>query len=128
MKKYLKISSIILGVVIFITIVWVSLILFFYTGVRPYVPDPVYSPDGSKVIIPTVNYYKEIYEKYLLVHFKVQDTHSKEILFEVQTHASDRMRWSIAWVGNNTVLLDSSDIGLYCWKEKNGTWIESECP
>jgi len=128
MKKFLRVSSIILGTVVLVAIVWVALILYFFTGTLPYVPDPVYSPDGSRVIIPTINFNKEVYDTYLLIHIKIQDTRSGETLFQVQTSASDRMRWSVAWIGDDTVLLDSSDIGSYCWKEGDGTWRETECP
>jgi hypothetical protein len=128
MRKQLKISLIGLGILVLVALIWVVLIIFFYAGTHPYEPKPVYSPDGTRVIIPTLNFDKEDQDKYLLVHLKIQNTESEEILFQVQTRASDRMRWSVDWIDNNTVILDSSDIGTYCWEENNNSWKVSECP
>jgi hypothetical protein len=128
LKKLLRISSILIGIFALIAIVWIALILFFFTGVHPYTPDPIYSPDESTVIIPMINFDKANYATYLLVHLKIQDTRTGDILYQVQTGASDRMRWSVFWLNNNTFQLESSDIGFYCWKEEVGTWMETECP
>lgn len=129
MKKTLKITLAIFGILMLLAVVWITLVLYFFTGVRPYVPDPVYSADRSRVIIPSINFNKDDYEAYLQVHIEVQDTKSGETLFQVQTNASDRMRWSVGWADNNTVILDSSDIGLYCWTEgDDDTWRETDCP
>jgi hypothetical protein len=128
MRKRLKISAIILGILILVALIWIALIIFFYTGVHQYVPKPVYSPDGTRVIIPTINFNKEDQDKYLMVHIKIQETKSGETLFQVQTSASDTMRWSVNWIDNNTVILKSSDIGVYCWEENNDIWKETECP
>lgn len=115
MKKILNITLVIFGTLVLIAIVWIALVLYVFTGVHPYVPDPVYSSDGSKVIIPSINFNKDDHDVYLLVHIEVQDAKSRETLFQVQTRASDRMSWSVNWIDNdNTVILDSSDIGSYC--------------
>ena len=83
----------------------------------------------SRVIIPGVSYDKSDSSTYLRVHLKVQEVRSGSVLFEVLTDASDRMRWSVEWIGDKTVKLDSSDIGSYCWIEgTDGNWSESECP
>lgn len=63
-----------------------------------------------------------------MVHIKIQETKSGETLFQVQTSASDRMRWSVDWIDNNTVILNSSDIGAYCWEENNDSWKKIQCP
>jgi len=129
MKKLLRISSIIFGIVVIIIIVWIALALYIFTGVKSYVPEHVYSPDKSKVVIPSVDYNKDNYNTYLLVHIDIQDVSSKKILFQIQTRASDKMRWSVSWIDNKTVILNSSDIGPCCWKEEeNGIWEETKCP
>ena len=129
MNKTLKVILIVFGVLVSIAVIWIALILYFYVGVRPYVPDLVYTVDRSRVIIPSINYNKEDYEDFLQVHLEVQDTKSGETLFQVQTNASDRMNWSVDWMGNNTVILNSSDIGTYCWVESSDkNWAETECP
>ena len=117
-----------LGILALAAVVWVALILQVFSGARPYIPDPVYSPDGSKVIIPTVDFNKENQDTYLLIHIKIEDAESGEALFQVQTRASDRMRWSVSWLDNDTFLLDSSDIGHYCWEELADAWNEISCP
>lgn len=92
-------------------------------------PDPVYSADRSRIIIPSVNFNEDNSDTYLLVHLEVQESSTKETLFQVQTRASHRMRWSIKWIDNNTVMLESSDIGSDCWIEDNSeVWKEFKCP
>jgi hypothetical protein len=121
MKKSLMISSVIFSVFVLIAIVWAVL--------DSQAPEQVYSPDGSKVMIPMVNSNKDNYDSYLLVYLEIKDTQSGETLFQVQTRASDRMRWSVDWIDDNTVKLNSSDIGSYCWMEgDNGIWAEIQCP
>lgn len=128
MKKIIKISAIILGILGLVVVIWIALILFIFSGSRQYVPNPVYSEDGKKMIIPTINYSKQDMRTYLCVYIEVRDTQSQEISYRIQTYASDRMRWSINWIGEDIFRLDSSDIGSYCWKEINGNWGEAKCP
>jgi hypothetical protein len=127
-RKRLKISLIIIGILVLVALIWIALIIFYYSGAHPYVPKPVYSPDGTRVIIPTINFNKADQDNYLLVRLKIQNTKSEETLFQVQTRASDWMRWSVAWIDDNTIILNSSDIGAYCWEENNDSWKETECP
>jgi hypothetical protein len=127
-KKNGRIIAMILCVLVIAALAWVAVILDVFVAVHPYVPDQVYSPDGSKVIIPAVSYNKDISDTYLFVHLKIQDTRSGEILFQQQTSASDRMRWSVSWVDDETIMLDSSDIGEYCWRADLDAWNETICP
>lgn len=127
MKKILKISLIALGILGFLAALWFALILYFYVGPREYVSVPVYSSDGSKVMIPSVSYNKAN-AGYLNVHIEIHEVRSGKTLYQVQTHASDRMKWSVDWLDANTIRLNSSDIGTYCWKEVQGIWAEAKCP
>lgn len=128
MKRFLKVGFVILGSSILLGIIWFAAIPYLFTGTHPYKIEPVYSIDKSMVAIPTVSYDKNNHETYLLVYIEIQDTKSGETLFQVLTRASNRMRWSVSWVGNNTVRLDSSDIGFYCWTDRAGKWNEIKCP
>jgi len=127
MNKTIRVSGVIAAISICVVVV---LAVFRYSlkANNFYSPEPVYSPDGTRVVIPTVNFDKENYAAYQLIHIQVQDTASLEVLFQVQTRASNRMRWSIAWIGKDVIRLDSSDIGAYCWQEINGVWQDHECP
>jgi hypothetical protein len=109
-------------------IIWLALILYFFSGVRHYVPDVVYSGDREKVVVPTINYNKQDKWTYLCVNLEVRDTQSGKTLFMVQTQASDRMKWSVFWVGTDIIRLDSADIGSFCWKEESEKWGETKCP
>jgi hypothetical protein len=128
MRKHTKIFIVISGMIVLIAIVWVALVFYSFTGVRQYTPKPIYSTDGLKAIFPTINYSDVDPYTYLCVNFEIRDIQSGKSLYTVQTHASDRMRWSFHWTSNDFIKLDSSDIGTYCWKEKNGKWGETQCP
>lgn len=127
-KKRVGYILVILVSLAMIGIVWVAVVLFLHVGVNSSLPDPVYSPDGSKVIVPTVSFEKDNPGTYLLVHLQVQETQSRAVLYEVQTRASHRMRWTVNWITDSMFKLDSSDIGSYCWAETNSGWSEEDCP
>ena len=95
---------------------------------KPIQPEPVYSPSGERVILPSINYSKDDATKYLCVMFIIQDVDTGIILFETQTGASARDRWSVHWINENMIQLSSSDIGNYCWDESSdGRWQDTEC-
>src|SRR5688572_19074846 len=113
MKKTAKLLVVILSILLLIVVIWIASVFSLFTGTNSSVPKPIYSVDGSRVIIPSVDYNKDNQDAYLLVHLEVQDTKSGKTLFQVQTRASDRMRWSVSWVDNSIVKIDSSDVGIY---------------
>lgn len=127
MENFWKIFLIILGILALLAVVWLAATLYFFTGVSHDVPAPIYSQDGSKVMIPSVGYDKNL-DTYLEVSIEIQDVRSGKTLYQVNTQASHRMKWFIHWVDENTIQLDSSDIGTYCWKEERGVWAEAKCP
>jgi CDP-diacylglycerol pyrophosphatase len=129
MKKTIRLNFAVVSVLILTVVILMALPIYFFVQARSYVPSPVYSVDGSRVIISTINSNKEDYVDYLFVHIEIQDVKTGKALSQIQTRASSRMRWSIEWIGNDTVKLDSSDIGSYCWTESdNGVWSETKCP
>ncbi len=80
------------------------------------------SPDGKLTLITSINRSKDNPTKYLCVKFQIIDSTGK-VLYEEQTGASDRMRWSIYWKDTQHVVLDSADIGTMIWEQQaNGSW------
>jgi hypothetical protein len=41
----------------------------------------------------------------------------------IDTRASGRMRWSLSWLNDTTIALESSDIGSRHWVYKNGEFL-----
>ncbi len=80
------------------------------------------SPDGSLTLVTSINRSKDDLTKYLCVRFQIVDSAGK-VIYEEQTGASDRMRWSMQWDGNDRIVLDSSDIGTLVWeRQADGIW------
>jgi hypothetical protein len=132
MKKRV-LSHRLFGFVAIVSLILMSLcaaisILFFFKE-KERKPEQLLSPSGNRVILATVNRSKEDMTTYLCIKLEIKDLSANKILFNIQTHASDRMRWSIHWLGEDSILLESSDIGDRCWKEiSGGVWKEAECP
>ena len=107
----------------------VGLTIYLVLSSAPSQPEPIYSPNHLRILIPTINTSKEDMTKYLCLKFKIIDAKTQQVLFEKQTGSSVRMRWSIQWLRDDYLLLDSSDIGVYCWQEgENGVWASADCP
>jgi hypothetical protein len=86
------------------------------------------SPDGSRVLVTSVNTSQADPTAYLTVEFEIRNAANGEVLFRDSTGASVRMRWSMTWLSNSEVKLTSSDIGDYCWAEApDGSWERSSC-
>ncbi len=123
MKKYL--------IPLLIVLVLLSAIAFIRMdrSTRSTLPIKIDSPNGEKILVANVNNDKQDVQNYLLVFLEVQDARSGKIIFQVQTNASHRMRWEVSWVDDQTIKLDSADIGTYCWKEESDQlWAEYLCP
>jgi len=92
-------------------------------------PPPIDSPQQDRTLAITVNTSRDDPVLYLTLIFEVRDKANQTILHRQQTYASSRMAWSMRWLDNNTVQLESSDIGTFCWWEQpDGAWLEAECP
>ena len=128
MKKFLNFKVILLIVGISLLCL-VAMCLFTQYASKQEQLVPVYSPGGDRVILPSLNYNQDDETKYLCVKLVVQDVDTGANLFEIQTGASNKMRWSVHWIAENIIQLKSSDIGNYCWVEgSDGMWQDWECP
>ncbi len=95
---------------------------------QPKEIDAIYSPDGNLVINSAINESSEDQKYYLCVKIIIRDVSTEKFLWEKQTSASSTMKWSLHWLNNNTIKLQSSDIGDYCWKrEHEDMWVEIDC-
>jgi hypothetical protein len=95
------------------------------TGCRR-APPPLYSPDGSMMLVTSIERSRRDPASYLCVVFEIRSTNGATLHRE-NTRASDTMRWSMSWRGNLKVRLTSGDIGDYEWhKNPDGTWTKSE--
>ncbi|UCG09084.1 MAG: hypothetical protein JSV83_10705 [Desulfobacterales bacterium] len=81
-------------------------------GQSPSTSLSIPSPDGSLLLKSSVNHSIEDPARYLCVIVEVKNLYGKTLYREI-TPASDTMRWSIQWISNDAILLDSSDIGRY---------------
>jgi len=59
-----------------------------------------------------VNQNAEDPARYLRVVVEIKDLYGNKVFHEI-TPASDTMRWSLKWINNNEILLESADIGRY---------------
>lgn len=91
-------------------------------------PAPMVSPGGGRMLTTSINRSKEDLTEYLCVRLTITDAATDQTLGVIQTGASDRMRWSVRWLRDDLILLESSDIGNYCWAEMAGkAWVEADC-
>ena len=82
-------------------------------------PLVIRSPQGDRSLLVTTG-------QTLL--FEVRDIATGRTLHRQQTRAASRLAWSLRWLDNRTVRLESSDIGTYYWQEQaNGAWTETPC-
>ena len=83
---------------------------------------PVPSPSGKFELVTAVQQDRSDPTRYLCVIVEVRDR-AGTVLHREVTPASDTMRWSIAWAGDNAIILQSSDVGRYTIERlDNGTW------
>ena len=86
------------------------------------VPPPLPSPDGSMLLVTSVEKSRNDPGAYLCVVFEIRSTNGVTLHRE-NTRASVTMRWSVSWESNSNLVLKSSDIGDYrWWRQSDGTW------
>lgn len=86
----------------------------------------LYSPDKTKQLIAHVNRSPSDKTRYLTVTFDVLDSQSNLIITHQGTGASDRSKWTVEWINDNTIKLNSIDIGTYCWHGADN-WAKTTC-
>ncbi len=103
------------------------MVILILPGCAPTPSKSIPSPDGRLALVTSVNRSKADVTTYLCVRFQIVDSTGK-VLYEEQTHASDRMRWKMSWEGSDRVVLDSSDIGTLAWeRQADGSWHAAPC-
>ena len=89
---------------------------------------PIPSPDRSMTLHTRIEQSRKDPITHLCVVFEIRDG-SGRILHTENTGASNTMRWKMAWVANDRIRLESSDIGTYEWKRQaNGSWVKEQAP
>ena len=106
---------------------FISLFLMVFTfvacGQSPSTSVSIPSPDGSLLLKSSVNQNTEDPASYLRVVVEIKDLYGNSV-FRETTPASDTMRWSLKWVSNNEILLDSAEIGRYVIRRvDNRQWV-----
>jgi len=80
------------------------------------------SPDGSLTLVTSIEQSHADPKTYLCVVFEIRDR-SGHVLHRENTRASDVMRWKMVWESNESIRLDSSDIGPSRWvRQPGGIW------
>ena len=102
----------------------ILMILYFIgCGQSPSTSVSIPSPDGSLLLKSAVNQNTADPSGYLRVVVEIKDLYGN-MVFRETTPASDTMRWSLKWVNNNEILLDSADIGRYVIRRvDNRQWV-----
>lgn len=74
-----------------------------------------FSPSGEYFFKTSINRDKADVREYLCVVVTIYNNIG-EIVETIQTNASNTMRWDVSWGENDSILLNSSDIGNYKWE------------
>ena len=86
---------------------------------------PIPSPDGSMTLHTRVEQSQSDPRLYRCVIFEIRDG-SGRVLHTENTRASDLSRWTVSWVGNDRIHLESSDIGAYEWRRQTDSrWLRA---
>jgi hypothetical protein len=89
---------------------------------------PIPSPDCSMTLHTHIEQSRKDPITYLCVVFEIRDRTGR-ILHTENTRASNTMRWNMAWVADDRIRLESSDIGTYEWKRQaDGSWVKEPAP
>ena len=85
-------------------------------------PQVKISPSGLFYLTTEINKSKYDIRLYLCVKIIIKDKQGK-LIQEIQTYASDRMKWNVGWGEKDSIILESSDIGDWEWKmQENNKW------
>ena len=108
---------------VYISSIIVTVLLIFGCGQSPSTSVSIPSPDGSLLLKSSVNQNTSDPAGYLRVVVEIKDLYGN-IVFRETTPASDTRRWSLKWISNHEILLDSSDTGRYIIRRvENKQWV-----
>lgn len=106
----------------FLTLPIMGLLFLSGCGHKTPLTSTIPSPDGTLLLSTDINQDKSDPTQYLCVVVEIRDKAGK-VLFHENTHASSTQRWTIEWISNHEILLNSSDIGRrYIRWESSGKW------
>ena len=110
-----------LGTYFSLIVIW--FLVFPGCGQSPSTSVSIPSPDGSLLLKSSVNQNTSDPAAYLRVVVEIKDLYGNRV-FRETTPASDTMRWSLRWVSNHEILLDSAEIGRYVIRRvQNKQWV-----
>ena len=110
-----------LGTYFSLIVIWI--LVFPGCGQSPSTSVSIPSPDGSLLLKSSVNQNTSDPAAYLRVVVEIKDLYGNRV-FRETTPASDTMRWSLRWVSNQEILLDSAEIGRYVIRRvQNKQWV-----
>ncbi len=101
---------------VFIAIFIGILILISVDWVKHERGEKLMSPSGAYYLETKINKNKKDRERYLCVVIVVKHKDGR-FIEEIKTDASDRMSWDVNWGVDDSIILDSSDIGGRIWKK-----------
>jgi hypothetical protein len=76
------------------------------------VPQP--SPNKAYVLKPSIDA--------MIVKATIVRATDGGVVGTIDTRASDVMAWAMGWYDDETIVLDSSDIGVYAWRYDGALW------
>lgn len=85
---------------------------------------PIPSPGGTMTLHSSIEQRRDDPSAYGCVVFEIRDSTGR-VLHAENTRASDFMRWNMAWLADDHVRLESSDIGARHWRRQpDGVWVQ----
>lgn len=101
--------------------IFTSILSFILTSCTKsnYSSSKTVSPSGKYYFITTVNRTDESKNDYAHVFLSLFDVKGK-LITKIYTGAGDFNSWAIGWaIKSDTIIMNSSDIGLYAWRLEN---------
>ena len=116
-------NELIIGLPISISSFILMVLFFIGCGQSPSTSVSIPSHDGSLLLKSSVNQNTGDPASYLRVVVEIKDLYGN-VVFRETTPASDTMRWSLKWINNHEILLDSADTGRYVIRRvDNKQWV-----
>lgn len=89
----------------------------------PKAKPPLESPDGTKLLITSIESDKKDPAVYGCVIVELQEKASTKVLLLKNTRVSAYHKWDVSWISNDEFKVTSSDVGDHSWSSQpDGTW------